>query len=191
MAGQTPPGMGKNRSHACRQRDVLPLPSNLFEVPGLRKSELSRSVQQRVLRKQRIAGMSREVALEIHGGRSSLWSVGSTVSAAQLHVRDHIVTCTQAMGSPPDDLTSAKALSALSAKASTYHQDAGVLAPLNVELLSLPVVGGRPVDISIAGGEAGRLIIISGCYQKLLHASSEFRTGLGKAVYGDHFWTLA
>ena len=155
-----------------RQRDLLPLPEGwLLSSSRAPRSSKSRSIRRRLECRLHTAEMAEEAVTtlnEMHGGPRGPKCSNSRPTAGQAASLAHILNCAHELGSPPEDMDGQGALAELLAKQSYSGVGAPVaIAPFDVELISLPAEGSRPVGIVTARGYAGRKIV-EGLLSKVL-----------------------
>ena len=175
-----------------RQRDLLPLPEvKLLGRCDDETSELrsSRSSRRRLLARQHTAELAESAVTalnEMYCGPDGRKCVHAHPSAAQTASLDFLLNEARDLGPPPDDLSCQGALTELLAKHS-YSGTPVTVAPFDVDEISLPPAGGRPVDIVQAAGESGRKIV-EGLLSKVLppeQARAKLEAAGLKKAYSD------
>lgn len=154
----SPPGW---QAECERQRDVLPLPQGLIAGAGRGASGACEAV----LRRRRRAEFDDEWAEEMvrslnelyAGPRRSQESRGNP-AGAQLECLGRLRSAAAAVGPPPAGLTAERALRELLARKG-YEGEPATLCPVDVDRLSVPPAGHRPVSLATILGECGAVLI--------------------------------
>jgi len=143
-----------------RPRDIFPLPTVPTEGTPPNLHDLSRGCQRRHLRHHHQHDLVCEVAVVLNdlflGPRHSADTVAGNMrpTAAQGEVFASLRSAVKAFGSCPQDISGPGALRELRAMPS-YEGEPTCLAPLQVDLVSLPPAGSSPVGLFELCGEPG------------------------------------
>lgn len=140
-----------------RQRDVFPLPCLDLGVELIAKKGLSRSVQQRLHRRNAVLKRTNQAIVALNsmfsGGRVEEPSKVSSLRVlpfCQRDAIDHIMKRIQEAGGPPSGASHSEAVCALRVASSSYQEPtAGVgdVVSMDLDLLSLPSLSGKGVDL--------------------------------------------
>ena len=138
-----------------RQRDIFPLP-----VPGAVPAcptSASRGAKRRTGRRVGHAQLVGDIVValnEMSAGSDTFTPASFEPSRAQTECLDHIARCVADMGAPPDNLSAEEALRAVQAD-SSYEAEPSNVAPLRVDLVSLPEEGSTPIPLPVLLGRTG------------------------------------
>lgn len=140
-----------------RQRDVFPLPCLDLGVELIAKKGLSRSVQQRLHRRNAVLKRTNQAIVALNsmfsGGQIEEPSKVSSLRVLPFCQRDaigHIMKRVQEAGGPPSGASHSEAVCALRVASSSYQEPtAGVgdVVSMDLDLLSLPSLSGKGVDL--------------------------------------------
>ena len=130
-----------------RQRGIFPLPvPSIPDAPSA--GSVSQSVRRRALQSAHVDAWVRDIIISLNSmylgesDRGNFEASGSTTLSQQLCI-ERIKSAVLNVGKPPSELTGRGALDELQAKAG-YTGEPAQLAPLQLDLLSLPPSGSSP-----------------------------------------------
>ena len=152
---------GTAASQPGRQRDLLPLPPVRTVSEEVAHHGGSRVAARRRLKRAHIEEWAEDCVQALnemsgHGAAKSEPNHGPTVM--QRCALRHVLRSCAAMGKPPAGLTCEGALDGLLANKCFSGQPVA-LAPLDIELLSLPAAGSQPIDLATLVGDGGALLV--------------------------------
>ena len=152
--------MVKQAEAVSRQRGIFPLPHPISSFSGLAGGSCSRSVARRRLAKRHVESWVGDIVSALNGmysgveGKGSFGDTSGRPTAAQCLCLDRLFEAVRSAGKPPPGLDGPGALNELRARQG-YVAEPATLAPLSVDLVSLPSPGSIPSPLErILGVEA-------------------------------------
>ena len=183
-------------SDSCR-RSLFPLPLPPSGLAGAAvKSALSSRSRRRLHRRECESASVRECVAALNWLNDGSWSKEASGKVRQPNLSqrmalDHVRERVSLMGAPPTDLSAEGPLRELCGSPG-YEDVDGIpasLAPLDLELLSLPAEGHRPSSLAaLWGGSSGSVLVEEFCRKRVLpisQAQEALRENAPKRSYMD------